>query len=170
MIEMMKPPVIPLEKIIALEPVCMRLTIPETYRDDNGHMNMRWYLAIYDDAGEVLHKRLGLTPEFHLAHRTGTVDLEHHIHFLSEVMPGDQVAIYVRCVACSPKRLHYLLFMVNETRNRLASIFECINAFMNSIERKTAPFPSEIMERLGAAVAKSASLDWLPPVCGAMRP
>ena len=166
----MKPPAVPLEKITALEPVCMRLTIPETYRDENGHMNMRWYLAIYDDAGEVLHERLGLTPEYHRARRTGTVDLEHHIHFLSEVMPHDQVAIYVRCVACSPKRLQYLLFMVNETRSKLASIFECINAFMNATERKTAPFPPEIAARIGEAVAKSESLDWPPPVCGAMRP
>ena len=43
----MKPPVVPLEKITALEPVCLRLTIPDSYRDENGHMNMRWYLAIF---------------------------------------------------------------------------------------------------------------------------
>jgi acyl-CoA thioester hydrolase len=166
----MKPPPVPLEKITALEPVCLRLTIPDAYRDDNAHMNMRWYLAIFDDAGEVLHERLGLTPEYHRARRTGTVDLEHHVHYLSEVMPHDRVAVYVRCVAWSPKRLHYLLFMVNETRGNLASIFECINAFMNADERKTAPFPPEIAQKIVEAVAGGASLDWPPPVCGAMRP
>jgi acyl-CoA thioester hydrolase len=166
----MKLPVIPLEKIAALEPVCLRVTIPEAYRDANGHMNMRWYLAIFDDAGEVLHERLGLTPEYHQARRTGTVDLEHHIHFLNEVMPLDRVAVYVRCVAWSPKRLHYLMFMVNETRGRLASIFECINAFMDATERKTAPFPPEVAGRIAEAVAGGAGLDWAPPVCGSMRP
>jgi acyl-CoA thioester hydrolase len=166
----MKPPLIPLEKITALEPVCLRLTIPDDYRDANGHMNMRWYLAIFDDAGEVLHERLGLTPEYHSERGTGTVDLEHHIHFLSEVMPQDRVAVYVRCVASSPKRLQYLMFMVNESRGRLASIFECINAFMNAVERKTAPFPPEIAARIAEEVAAGASLDWPPPVCGAMRP
>lgn len=165
-----KPPAIPLEKITALEPVCLRLTVPEAYRDENGHMNMRWYLAIFDDAGEVLHERLGLTPEYHRARGTGTVDLEHHIHFLSEVMPLDRVAVYARAVAFSPKRLHYQLFMVNETRGRLASIFECINAFMNAVERKTAPFPPEIAERIAEAVEIGANLDWPPPLCGAMRP
>jgi hypothetical protein len=44
-------------------------------------MNMRWYVAIFDDAGDELHERVGLTPEFHRAHQTGTVDLEHHTHF-----------------------------------------------------------------------------------------
>lgn len=28
-------------------------------------MNMRWYLAIFDDAGDILHLRLGVTPEYH---------------------------------------------------------------------------------------------------------
>ena len=166
----MKPPAIPLEKITALEPVCLRLAIPEAWRDDNGHMNMRWYLAVFDDAGEVLHQRLGLTPEFHRARGSGTVDLEHHVHYLGEVMPGEQVAVYVRCVASSPKRLHYLMFMVNESRGRLASIFECINAFLDQTERKTAPFPPEIASKIGEAVAASARLDWPPPVCGVMRP
>jgi acyl-CoA thioester hydrolase len=166
----MKPPVVPIEKVTALEPVCLRLTIPESYRDENGHMNMRWYLAIFDDAGEVLHERLGLTPAYHRAHRTGTVDLEHHVHYLAEVMPLDQVAVYVRCVAWSPKRLHYLMFMVNESRGRLASVFECINAFLDAAQRKTAPFPPEIAQRIAAAVAGASSLNWPPPLCGAMRP
>jgi acyl-CoA thioester hydrolase len=166
----MRPPAIPLEKITALEPACLTMTIPESYRDENGHMNMRWYLAIFDDAGEVLHERLGLTPEYHRAHRTGTVDLEHHVHYISEVMPGERVSVYVRCVAWTPKRLHYLMFMVNETTGRLSAIFECINAFLNAIERKTAPFPPEIAAKVAEAVSYGARLNWPPPVCGAMRP
>jgi acyl-CoA thioester hydrolase len=165
-----KPPVISLEDVCALAPVCLQFTIPEEYRDSNGHMNMRWYLAIFDDAGEVLHDRLGLTPEFHGEHGTGTVDLEHHVHYLNEVMPQDRVAVYVRCVAWTPKRLQYLLFMVNETRGKLASIFECINAFMDATRRKTAPFPPEIARKIAEAVAASERQSWPPPVCGAMKP
>ena len=60
--------------------------------------------------------------------------------------------------------------MVNETRGSLEYIFECINEFMNAAERKTAPFPPEIAERIAEAVAASARLDWPAPVCGVMRP
>ena len=88
----MKPPSIPTDKLLALEPACLRMTVPESYRDPNGHMNMRWYVAIFDDAGDDLHLRLGLTPDYHLEHGTGTVDLEHHTHFISEVLAGDRVA------------------------------------------------------------------------------
>ena len=92
----MRPPSIPLEKVLALEPACFRTAVPETYADVNGHMNMRWYLAIFDDAGDALHEQLGLTPGFHSRNGSGTVDLEHHIHYLVEVFPGDRLAVYCR--------------------------------------------------------------------------
>jgi acyl-CoA thioesterase FadM len=136
-------------------------------------MNMRWYVALFDDAGDELvvfqRERVGLTPEFHRAHRTGTVDLEHHTHFLSEVMPGDSVAVYSRLVARSPKRLHYLMFLVNDTKGKLAAIFECMNAFLDLRVRETAPFPPAIVERIDAWLDRDRKLDWPPPVSGAIQ-
>ena len=145
------------------------MIVPESYGDANGHMNMRWYVAIFDEAGDDLHLRLGLTPEYHRLHGTGTVDLEHHTHFMSEVLPGDRVAVYIRAVAQSAKRLHYLMFMVNETRGSVAAIFECMNAFVDLAVRKTAPFPPEIASRIAAAVEAGAGMDWRAPVSGSMQ-
>jgi acyl-CoA thioester hydrolase len=165
----MKPPEIPLEKILALEPACLRMTVPEGYLDANGHMNVRWYAAIFDDAGDPLHERLGLTPEFHKAHGTGTMDLENHLHYLHEAMGGDRLAIFARLVDCSAKRFHYLMFLVNETRGNLSSIFECVNAFIDLKSRRMAAFPAEIAANIQAGVSGGAALDWPPPVCGDMR-
>jgi acyl-CoA thioester hydrolase len=132
-------------------------------------MNMRWYIAIFDDAGDDLHERAGLTPEFHREHTTGTVDLEHHTHFLNEVMPGDTVAVYARVVARSVKRLHYLMFLVNETEGKLAAIFECMNAFADLTIRKTAPFPPVIAAKIDAWLERDLRLDWPAPVSGSMQ-
>jgi acyl-CoA thioester hydrolase len=85
-------------------------------------------------------------------------------------MPGNRFAVYARLVAQTAKRLHYLMFMVNETRGSLASILECMNGFMDLSVRKTAPFPPEIAEKIAEGVAVGAALDWAAPVCGAMRP
>ncbi|NLX08433.1 MAG: thioesterase [Chloroflexi bacterium] len=164
----MKPPAISLEKITAL-PLVYRVTIPPEYEDENGHMNIRWYLAVFDDAGYPFAASLGITPEYHRQHRTGGFDLEHHIHYLREVMIGDTVAVYIRLVGQTPKRIHYLMFMVNETRGTLASIFECINSFADMTVRRTAPYPPEIAARLEALLAQHQALDWEPPVCGVMR-
>lgn len=165
----MKPPPIPLDRIEALEPVCLRVTVPESYRDTNGHMNVRWYVALFDDASDFLHDWMGVTPEYHAAHSTGTMDLEHHVHFLNEVLPGDDIAIYVRFIACSEKRLHYVMFLVNQSRNKLASTLECINAFADLRIRRTAPWPQETLAKMTAAVAAHHQLDWAAPLSGGMR-
>ena len=165
----MRPPKLPLEAILMLDPASLRMIVPESYRDRNGHMNMRWYLAIFDDAGDALQVRLGLTPEYHHQHGTGTFDLEHHLHYVSEVLPGDRIAVYTRLVALSAKRLHYLMFMVNETRGALAAILECMCSFVDLRVRRTAPFPPEIAAKIGGVVAAHATLGWPAPVCGAMH-
>ncbi len=165
----MKPPPIALENILALEPVSLRATVPSAWGDSNGHMNMRWYTALFDDAGDELHERCGLTPEFHREHRSGTVDLEHHTHFLNEVMPGDTVAIYSRLVERSAKRLHYLMFLANETRGKLAAIFECMNAFLDLEVRRTAPFPPEIAAKIDAWLDRDRKRNWSAPVSGSMQ-
>jgi len=125
-------------------------------------------VAIFDDAGDDLHIRLGSTPEHHRAHGTGTFDLEHHTNFLKEVMPGDRVAVYSRMVDYSAKRMHYLMFLINETRQELAAIFECVNGLVDQAVRKMVPYPPEITAKIQAAADANAALDWAP-VCGAMR-
>ena len=164
----MKPPLIPLEKIEALEPVCLRATVPDSYRDSNGHMNVRWYIALFDDAGDTLHDWMGVTLAYHAAHGTGTFDLEYHVNFIYEVLPGEDVVVYIRLVACSAKRLHYVMFLVNATRRKLAATLECINAFADLRVRRTAPWPPEVMAKLTEAVAADGQLDWPPPLSGSM--
>ena len=160
----MKPPQIPLEKILALAPPCLRMTVPPAWRDDNGHMNVRWYVAIFDDASDVLHADLGLTPEYHRLHGSGTFDLEHYVQYLSEVLPAENVAVYVRYVSQSAKRLHYVMFLVNETRGRLAATLECLNAFADLSVRRTAPWPEEVAARIAARVQAASRLDWPAPL------
>ena len=165
----MKPASVSVGDIAVLRPVCLRTTILPAHLDSNGHMNMRWYVAIFDDAGDALHAHLGLTPEFHRAHGTGTMDLEHHTWFVNEVMPDSKICVYTRLVARSAKMVHYMMFMVNETTGRVAAHFECVNALVDMHARKTTPYPSEIAERIDALLGEHNKLNWTPPVSGAMR-
>jgi len=164
----LKPPLIPLEKIEALEPVCLRATVPDSYRDANGHMNVRWYIALFDDAGDTLHDWMGLTPAYHTAHGSGTFDLEYHVNFISEVLPGEDIVVYIRLLAYSAKRLHYVMFLVNATRRKLAATLECINSFADLRDRRTARWPPEVAAKLAEAVESDRKLDWAPPLSGSM--
>lgn len=165
----MKPETISVEQISQLRPVCLRRTIPDEYLDLNNHMNMRWYVALFDDAGDTLHDHIGLTREFRRASGTGTMDLEHHTWFISEVLAGSQVCIYARVVARSAKMFHYLMFMVNESTGKVAAHFECVNALVDLAARKTTAYPAEILSRIDAMLVEQNRLPWKAPVSGAMR-
>jgi acyl-CoA thioester hydrolase len=163
----MKPPTISTSDVTTL-PFVYTLTIPDAYRDENGHMNMRWYLHIYDDAGYPLFALFGLTPEYHQQHGTGGYDLEHHIHYLREIYAEDTVEVYARVLARSAKRVHYMMFMVNQTQGTVASTFECVNAFADLSVRRMAPFPDDVASRIDGVIAQHRLLDWEAPTCGSM--
>jgi acyl-CoA thioester hydrolase len=165
----MKPAKVSFEDITQLQPLCLRRTVPASYLDLNNHMNMRWYVALFDDAGDTLHDHLGLTRAFRRASGSGTMDLEHHTWFINEVMADSQIAIYARMVARSAKMIHYLMFMVNETTGTVAAHFECVNALVDLAARKTTPYPPEILTRIDTMLADQNRLPWPPPPSGAMR-
>jgi acyl-CoA thioester hydrolase len=164
----MKPTALPTLAQVRALPALLTRVIPPEYQDENGHMNMRWYLALYDDAGYPLVQGFGLSAAFHAQHRTGGFDLEHHIHYLNEIAIGDQVTVYVRMVGRSARRIHYLMFLVNDSHDKLASIFECVNSFADLSIRRTAPYPPEIAARIDPLVAQHQALEWPAPVCGVM--
>lgn len=163
----MKPPPIPYEHVLAL-PFMLREIIPNSYSDENNHMNVRWYMAIFDQAGYPFVAQFGINEDFHMKYGTGGFDLEHHLHYLNEVGIGDTVAVYARVLNRTAKRIHYMMFMVNETRGNIAASFECVNSFADIVERRTAPYPPAIASRIDALLAEHQALPWEAPVCGIM--
>ena len=163
----MRPPAIALDLLTSL-PEVYRAVIPPAYEDRNGHMNMRWYLALYDEAGDAMYPMLGLTADYFAASGMGGFDLEHHLWYPAEVRIGDTVVIRARILARSAKLMHYMMFMVNETRGMLSSLFECVHAHADLRARRTAPFPAQVAAQIDALVAAHRALPWPAPVSGTM--
>ena len=163
----MRPPAISLEQLAAL-PVVYRTVIPPAYEDRCGHVNVRWYLALYDEAGDALYPMLGLTADYFAASGMGGFDLEHHLWYAAEVRIGDTVVIRARLLARSAKLMHYMMFMVNETRGVLSSLFECVHAHADLGTRHTAPFPAQVAAQIDALIAAHCALTWPAPVSGCM--
>jgi acyl-CoA thioester hydrolase len=163
----MRPPAISLDQLSSLHNV-YRTVIPPAYEDRNGHMNVRWYLALYDEAGDALYPMLGLSEDYLTASGMGGFDLEHHIWYAAEVRVGETVVIRVRMLARSAKLFHYLMFMVNESRGVLSSIFECVHAHADLSVRRTAPFPAHVAAAIDGWIEKHNALDWPAPISGSM--
>ncbi len=163
----MRLPPISLDQLESL-PVVHRTVIPPAYEDRNGHMNMRWYLAIYDEAGDAMYPMLGLTADYFAESGMGGFDLEHHLWYSAEVRTCDTVVIRARFIARSAKLMHYLFFMVNETRGVLSSLFECVHAHADLAACRIAPFPPQVAAQIHAFITAHHNLAWPAPVSGSM--
>ena len=163
----MRPPAISLDLLASL-PVVYRAVIPPADEDRNRHMNVRWYLALYDEAGDAMYPMLGLTADYFAASGMGGLDLEHHLWYPAEVRIGDTVVIRARFLARSAKLMHYMMFMVNERRGLLSSLFECVHAHADLRTHRTAPLPAQVLDQIDAFIAEHRALAWPAPVSGCM--
>jgi acyl-CoA thioester hydrolase len=158
-------PIVSLEKLDAL-PVFHRATITAEHLDAMGHMNIRWYLAFFDEGGWPLFESLGMDEAYHRENQAGVFALQHFIHYLAEVRQGEIVTVRTRMLARSEKRLHFMSFLINETAAALACTVEGMGTHIDLQSRRSSPFPDHIAARIDALIAEHDRLDWETPVCG----
>jgi acyl-CoA thioester hydrolase len=164
-----KPPHLTPQQIQELGPPCYETIARPDWTDRNDHVNIRYFVVVFDDAGDVFYPSVGLSDAEHRGRESGTMDLEHHTHFVREVRAGDRLAVYLRILGVSAKRFHYLMFLLNETTGQLASIFECVNTFVDLSRRKSAPWPDNVRSALDSLREKHGAVSWPAPVCGSMN-
>lgn len=151
-------------------PVTHRQEIPESYRDEMGHMNVLWYTFLFGCAFDKFADQFGFNDAYFLANQMGSFALETHIRYLSEVHIGKHVTIRSRAIDRSAKRLHFMHFMTIDETGALAATQEHIGAHIDMRIRRMAPLPESITTRFDKLVAEQNALGWAPPVCGVMKP
>jgi len=151
-------------------PVQLDFVIPAEWEDRNGHVNVQFYLTLFELGGWIVLDDMGFDEAWLLRHEFSFFDLEHHLYYLAEIGVGDRVTTYNRVVGKSDKRFHGLYLIVNETRSRLAGMLEYISNGVDMQQRRTAAMPLELSEALGRLYAEHQALSWSPPLCGIMAP
>ena len=130
-------------------PVIYSTEVKPEWLDYNNHMNVAYYVLVFDLAFEELLLSLGLGEEG--AKKTGisTMALESHITYDQEVSLGQDVEIRMQLVDHDHKRMHlYLEMYVKGSSGYLASTLEQISMCVDLNERKSVSFPDEVMAKL----------------------
>ena len=155
-------PIAEIEKL----PLYHRETIPSDYLDAMGHMNIRWYMALYDRAARNFFSSHGLNEKYFREKQAGGFALKHIINYYAEVLVEQTVAIRTRLLGRSEKRFHVMHFMINETQGRLASTIEMLGTHADLTLRRAAPMADEIAAKFDAKLATDQQLGWDAPVSG----
>lgn len=155
------------EQVRAL-PCAMEITVPDSFGDHNGHMNVRNYLGLHDDAGFRYVTGLGFGDAYIKRERRGFFDLEQHLRYHTEVLVGDRVAVHPRLLARSEKVVHVMSFLLNVTNRQLANTFEVAMAHVDLEARRTTPFRGPTAAELDRRLQADARLGWHAPTCGSI--
>ncbi|WP_375001773.1 thioesterase family protein [Aeromicrobium sp. CTD01-1L150] len=148
-------------------PAVRTTVVPQSYLDENDHMNIGRY---FEEASTGLWEHaieLGLGEDYIDGRGLSTFTAEHHITYLNELRLGDQLSVHVRLLERSDKVLHEMAFVVDDTHDRLACLFESTLVHVDMSARRPTPFPDDIAAVLDAEITR-CSRDWAAPVCGAM--
>jgi acyl-CoA thioester hydrolase len=149
-------------------PLYYRKTVHPDYLDAMGHMNIRWYMALFDDSTWPFFEAAGLTEDYFKRCNAGAFTLRQFIQYWSEVQAGHQVAVRIRFLGRSDKRYHIMHFMINESTNQVAAALESLGTHADLTRRRSSPLPEAIAERFDIFLEQSRRLDWEAPVCGAI--
>ena len=126
------------------------LSIKPEWIDYNGHLNMAYYLVLFDQCVDRAFEEFGLGPDYVKERNASFYTLEVHIAYLQELTLEDKVNIELRMLDYDAKRTHYFEEMYHAEKGYLAATMECICMHVDMNTKRSTPFPDDVYERIGA--------------------
>ncbi len=154
------------EQLEAL-PAYVRQPVPTAFEDVNGHLNVRHYTGIASEGLDDSLVESGI-PKNWPAHGHACFSAEHHLTYLAELRTGDRMSARVRLLGRSARAMHALVYLLDDTHQRLSFVMEEISLHIDMETRRTAPWPEDVAAALDERIAADAGLPWDADVSGSM--
>ncbi len=116
--------------------------------DNNNHMNMGYYLVVFDLATDAWMPYIGLDRAHRRRHNITTFSLEGHITYNQEVRVDAPLHFTTQLIDFDEKRIHYIHQMFHAEAGFLASTNELISLHVSEETRRAAPMTDDILARL----------------------
>lgn len=130
---------------------CEGAVLPE-WIDANGHMNLAYYVVLFDQATDLLYDALGVGQAYRDATGNSTFTAETHTLYERELLLGERVRVVPHLLGVDAKRLHYFHEMFHAESGHRVAAQELIALHIDLSTRRVAPFPDEVRASIEAAV------------------
>ena len=118
--------------------------IVKDWIDYNDHMNVSYYLLIFDKFGaDTLNDIFKMGENSAKATKKSTMMVESHITYNQELLLDDEVDINLVYFNHDKKRLQYKMEMIHKEKKYLASTIEVIALYVDLNDRKVTEFEDE---------------------------
>ena len=136
----------------------VRRVLPE-WIDYNGHMNVAYYSLAFDQSLDVvLEEALGVGPSYVAERNHGPYVVQNHIHYLLELLEGEEFQVRLRMLDADDKRMHVFLEMLRSRDGAMVATSEQLIVNVDLARRKSAPFPKDRAERIAGVRDAHAAL------------
>ena len=133
-------------------------TVRPEWIDSNGHMNLAYYVVVFDLATDALYKALDIGDAYRETSGYSCFTAETHTLYEREVHLGDKLLVRTWLLGADKKRLHYFHEMFHTDSLERSAVQELMALHIDMTIRRVAPFPSEKYTALQAAVKNYAPL------------
>ena len=132
--------------------------IKKEWTDYNGHMNVAYYVLIFDQYGsEELMTLFRMGEESAKTTKKSTMVVESHITYNQEVKEGEDVDVNLIFFDHDKKRLQYKLEMVHKEKKYIASTIEVLSLYVDLNQRKVAEFEDEKVKIMDQYIKENSS-------------
>lgn len=124
-----------------------RGTVHEWQKDHMGHINVRAYTDLFEQACWQFYAMLGLTASLL---RNGTVRLaavQQNIAYRRELYPGDTVAVRTGVLEMRDKVLRFRHELFDTDGDAITAVCEFTVVCLDPETRRSRPFPKDVAER-----------------------
>ena len=126
--------------------------------DYNNHMNVSYYLLIFDKFGaDTLNSIFKMGEHSAKTTKKSTMMVESHITYNQELLLDDEVDINLVYFDHDKKRLQYKMEMIHKEKKYLASTIEILALYVDLNSRKVSEFENEKVEIMDDYIKKYSS-------------
>ena len=117
--------------------------IKKEWTDYNNHMNMAYYVLIFDQVWEIMLQKFKMGEDSAKTDKMSTMVVETHTTYNNEVKEGEEVEINLTFFDHDKKRLHFKMEMLEKTTKKLSATLEMLSLYIDLNKRKVAEFEED---------------------------
>ncbi len=114
--------------------------VKSEWADYNGHMNLAFYIHLFDGAWETLLANFNIGEESAINEKRTTFAVESHTTYDRELKVGDEVDLNLLFIDHDKKRIVYKLEMLHKQDRYLASTTEVCSLYVDLNSRRVTEF------------------------------
>ena len=118
-------------------------SVKREWVDYNDHMNMAYYVLIFDQALEVALEKFKMGESSAKDLNRSTMVVETNTKYLSEVKQGEEIDINMTYFDHDKKRLHIKMEMIEKSKKKISATIEWISLYIDLSRRKVTEFEED---------------------------